>query len=109
MPPKFPALRESFRQGAYNITTHGYEEMESDGITVAVLETAIGGDAPEVIEDYPQDDRAASCLVLGWTGPSEPIHTVIAYWSEAPILITAYRPNLVVWEEDYRTRKETNQ
>lgn len=104
MPPDLSFFVSNFRQQRYGITTHGYEEMEADRITVALLEEAIGCDTPEIIEDYPLDPRGPSCLVLSWVSPDEAIHTVLAYWSELPILITAYRPNMEVWEGDNRTR-----
>lgn len=87
------AISESFRQGKYSITRHGYEELDNDGITIEHLELAIGHDSPEIIEDYPYDPRGASCLVLGWCDPGEPIHVCMGVSDDKPEVITAYIPN----------------
>ena len=79
--------------------------MVDDNITRAMLRNAIGWDAPEIVEDYPEDRRGSSCLILAWMTSEQPLHAVVAYWSEIPQVITVYRPNLERWHEDYRTRR----
>lgn len=66
-----------------------------------VLETG------EVIEDYPNDTPYPSRLVLGWHG-SRPIHVVAAENSveQQTIVITAYEPNLITWEPDFKRRRK---
>ena len=105
MPPNLSSLTDCFRRGSYDITKHGYIEMANDGIAIADLELAIGSDAPEVIKDYPDDRYGSSCLMLAWPTPSTAIHAVVAYWSESPILVTAYKPSRDLWEEDFKTRR----
>jgi hypothetical protein len=59
-----------------------------------------------VIEDYPEDARGHSCLMLGWGDGSRPIHVVCAPKSDYLAVITAYLPNPSQWELDWRTRRE---
>lgn len=100
-----PYLPRYFQEGDYDIQPHGYEELRDDAITIGSLEDAIGGDAPEVIEDYPLHQRGACCLLLAWPSPHEAIHVVVAYWAENPIVVTAYRPDSEKWEEGFRIRR----
>jgi len=59
----------------------------------------------EVIEDYPEDARGHSCLMLGWGYGGRPIHVVCAPKSEYLAIITVYIPHEALWESDWRTRK----
>lgn len=93
MPFNLDRISEFFRTGRYAITKHGYEELDNDGITIERLEIAIGHDSPEIIEDYPNDPRGASCLVLGWFEPDHPIHVCVSMSSDEPEVVTAYRPS----------------
>jgi hypothetical protein len=60
----------------------------------------------EVIEDYPEDVRGHSCLMLGWGDGGRPVHVVCAPKSDYLAIITAYIPSEQQWEPDWRTRKE---
>lgn len=60
----------------------------------------------EIIEDYPEDVRGHSCLMLAFPPTSDrPIHIVCAPRDEYLAIISAYVPTLDKWEPDYRTRK----
>lgn len=61
----------------------------------------------EVIEDYPEDVRGHSCLLLGHGADSRPLHVVCAPKTEYLAIITAYLPNSDQWEDDWRTRKSS--
>ena len=60
----------------------------------------------EVIEDYPEDVRGHSCLLLGRGEDSRAIHIVCAPKAEYLVVITAYLPEGQDWSEDFRRRKE---
>jgi len=47
----------------------------------------------EVIEDYPEDLRGHSCLILGFGQSNRPIHIVCAPKNEYLAIITAYLPD----------------
>lgn len=107
MPPSdWPALLASFAQGVYNVTIHGFQEMGRDQITIDTLESTLGRNAPELLEDYPDDYRGPCCLILAWTPNNVPLHAVIGYGGDSPDVVTVYSPpDLVIWEPDFRTRR----
>ena len=58
----------------------------------------------EIIENYPEDQRGHSCLVLGHTGDGQPIHSVCAFdLSGTLVIVTAYFPEPPKWK-DPKTR-----
>ncbi len=62
-------------------------------------------DGLELLENYPEDPRGHSYLVLGFTGQNQPIHAVCAEHEGVLVLITVYRPDPEVWQ-NHRVRKE---
>jgi hypothetical protein len=58
----------------------------------------------EIIEDYPDDARGHSCLMLGAGADERPIHVVCAPKDEYLAIITAYRPEPEDWSGDFRVR-----
>ena len=77
------------------------ERMISTAEVRQILETG------EIIEDYPDDPRGHSCLILGHGNDRRPIHVVCAPKAEYLAIITAYLPSPDAWADDFRTRKET--
>lgn len=60
----------------------------------------------EVVEDYPEDVRGHSCLLLGFEEPSHaPIHVVCSPKDDYLAVITAYRPGTDQWTGDFRRRR----
>jgi len=59
-----------------------------------------------VVEDYPEDVRGHSCLILGQGDGGRPIHVVCAPKTSYLTIITAYLPNPEQWESDWQIRKE---
>lgn len=68
----------------------------------ADVERAIAGG--EIVEDYPDDVRGHSCLVLGFRGAGQPIHVVCAPKDEYLAIITAYLPDPEQWTPVFRRR-----
>lgn len=58
----------------------------------------------EVIEDYPEDARGHSSLMLGFDHASRPIHIVCSPKDEYLSIITAYLPDEDKWSSDFRER-----
>ena len=75
------------------------DRMISTGDIRAVIEHG------EVIEDYPQDARGHSCLMLHFTD-KRPLHIVCAPKDDYLAIITAYIPNDQEWESGYQKRKK---
>ena len=59
----------------------------------------------ELIEDYPEDLRGHSCLLLGWPGDMA-LHVVCSAKEDYLAIITAYRPDPRRWQPGLRKRKE---
>jgi len=58
-----------------------------------------------VIEDYPQDKYAPSCLLLGFTKTGRPLHIQASYTeSEMVRIITLYEPDPKEWIEFEKRR-----
>lgn len=61
----------------------------------------------EIIEDYPEDARGHSCLLLGFSDQHHhrPIHVVCSPKTDYLAIITVYVPSLNKWNSDFKTRK----
>ena len=65
-------------------------------------------DAPEIIEDYPNDPRGSSCLVWGIIGDGRVAHVVCRNLPDSRV-ITAYFPSETEpenWRDNYRERRQ---
>jgi hypothetical protein len=59
----------------------------------------------EVIEDYPEDPRGHSCLMMGLGEGKRPIHVVCSPKNDYLAIITAYLPDPEKWTEDFKHRR----
>ena len=59
----------------------------------------------DLIEDYPEDVRGHSCLILGYGDDRRPIHVVCSPKADYLAVITAYEPDPAQWEADCQTRR----
>jgi len=62
--------------------------------------------AGRLIEDYPEDRRGHSCLILGYGKEKRPIHVVCSPKLEFLAIITAYLPSEDEWEGDFSKRRK---
>lgn len=74
-------------------------------ITTSELHKVV--DTGEVIEDYPEDVRGHSCLLLGFGEENRAIHIVCAPKDEYLAIITAYLPSAGEWSEDFKMRSKS--
>ncbi len=100
-------IRELVRQGSVRISEHGYDELAADGI---LAREAVEGFASAIlVEDYPNYRKGACVLVRETVNDGRHIHVV---WgipkgkTEPAVLITAYRPDPNLWENDFLRRKQ---
>lgn len=98
-------IRSLVRQGRYRLSVHAERERDTDQILITHFEEALASERLELLEDYPDDPRGHSHLLLGFTEQDEPIHTVCAIHEGTVVIITVYRPNPELWE-NLRVRKE---
>ncbi len=98
----FQALKQQCSQGNYEISLHAEKERYAEAISLSDIEAAIA--SGEVLEDYPNDPRGESCLILGYA-EGRPVHIVCGYTSTQSIrVITVYLPKSPKWI-DARTRR----
>ncbi|MFQ5686051.1 MAG: DUF4258 domain-containing protein [Candidatus Scalindua sp.] len=87
-------------------TLHALDEMNAEDELISkdeVREVILHG---EIIEDYPEDKRGHSCLMLGFTQSERPLHLVCAPKEEYLAIITVYIPSLKYWEDNFRLRRK---
>lgn len=102
-PERLAIIRERMERGSYVVAFTHTEKLRRRRISAQNIEEAIANGA--IIEDYPDDPRGSSCLVLGHSG-QRPIHVVCGRLDADEILIiTAYEPDPDEWEADWTTRK----
>jgi len=63
-------------------------------------------DTSEIIEDYPEDARGHSALLLGQGSGGRALHVVCSPKDEYLAIITAYLPEPDEWSEDFRVRRQ---
>jgi hypothetical protein len=82
-------IQQSVDSGDYEISLHADEERLEEGLTVSELEEALK--SAELLEDYPDDPRGHSCLVLGYAS-GQLVHVVCGLTQQDKlIVITVYR------------------
>ena len=85
------------RQGWYKTSHHAEVEREAETITIDDIKTAILNG--ELLEDYPDDPRGSSCLMLGTAEDGRSLHIVLTILTqiEQVLIITVYVPTLPKW------------
>ena len=58
----------------------------------------------DIIEDYSEDVRGHSCLILGFGTKQRPIHVVCLSKEVYLAIITAYLPAPRLWADDFKKR-----
>jgi len=87
-------------------TQHALDEMNAEEEIITPEEVRKVVLEGEIIEDYPEDKRGHSCLILGYSESGRPIHVVCATKADYLGIITAYVPALNKWTADFKVRKE---
>jgi len=84
---------------------HAIRQMSRPDRLISSAEVRNVIDMGEVIEDYPEDSRGHSCLLLGEGEGHRPIHVVCAPKADYLAIITAYVPSADEWDVSYRQRR----
>jgi hypothetical protein len=85
---------------------HAVSQMNSPDRMISTQEVRSVLLRGELIEDYPDDVRGHSCLMLGRGTEDRPVHVVCAPKREYLAVITAYLPSPGHWASDWRTRRK---
>ena len=84
---------------------HAVQQMARPERMISTAEVRQVVSTGEIIEDYPDDPRGHSGLMLGHGNDRRPIHVVCAPKAEYLAIITAYLPSPDAWINDFRTRR----
>ena len=83
---------------------HAVKQMSRTVRMIRTVEVRRVIEAGEVIEDYPEDARGHSCLILGHGDDGRAIHVVCAPKPDYLAVVTAYLPDQGQWQEEFRLR-----
>jgi hypothetical protein len=99
-------LRGLISEGHILISEHGYNELAEDGITAR--EVIAGIHDAVMVEEYPDYPKGPCILVLQKDQKGKPIHVVWGIpkgYNKPVVLVTAYRPDLELWDENFTERR----
>ena len=85
---------------------HAVRQMSKPDRMITTKDIRLVIENGELIEDYPEDARGHSCLMLG-TADNRPVHVVCSLKKEYLAIITAYIPDDQEWENNYKKRKKS--
>ncbi len=89
----------------YLFLPHAMRQMNRPERMISTREIRLVIELGEIIENYPDDARGHSCLMLGYGEAERAIHVVCAPKDDYLAIITAYLPGKVEWDEDCKTRR----
>jgi hypothetical protein len=92
----FEQIRQQLTAGEFEFTRHALRRAVERNISEPEICQAAGNAG--IIEDYPDDKYAPSCLVLGFTLKNRPLHLQVSYADTDKVrLITLYQPDPNEW------------
>ena len=95
-------IQEIIRFRNYRLSLHAIERIARRRISVSDIEEALLSNGAEIIENYPNDPRGPSCLVLGFLANAIPLHIQCTY-PPSVVIVTAYGPSPEEWR-NWRVR-----
>ena len=84
---------------------HAIRQMSRPARMISAAEVQTVALQGELIEDYSNDVRGHSCLLLGFGESDRPVHVVCSPKDDYLAIITAYLPDPAQWSEDFRRRR----
>ena len=84
---------------------HAIRQMSRFDRMITSQEVQTVAETGRLVEDYPEDSRGHSCLLLGFGDGGRPVHVVAAPKGEYLAIITAYVPDPAQWSPDFLRRK----
>jgi len=83
---------------------HALRQMTRPERMISTIEIQSVLENGEVVEDYTEDPRGHSCLMLGYGENRRPIHVACSPKKDFLAIITAYIPDENEWSSDFKTR-----
>ena len=96
-------ILDQLRAGEFEFSHHAFRRAIERNISDSeIIQAAENG---RIIEEYPEDKYAPSCLILGFTNAGRPIHIQVSFvGSDLVKIITLYQPDESEWI-DYSKRR----
>lgn len=96
-------IRTQLSVGQFEFSRHAFKRAVERNISEFEIRQA--GIQARIIEDYPDDKYAPSCLLLGFTATRRPLHVQVSYVDTDLLkIITIYEPDETEWY-DYSRRR----
>jgi len=96
-------IRRQLTAGQFEFSHHAFKRAIERNISE--LEIRQAGEQARIIEDYPDDKYAPSCLLLGFSKAGRPLHIQASYVeSDVLKIITIYEPDPKEWYDHSRRR-----
>ena len=96
-------IQNYLKDEAVYVTEHAANRMKERRITTKDITQCIR--SGEIIEQYPDDFPAPSCLIYGHDASGAIMHLVASDEKDCSHIITAYYPDTIKFEEDLKTRR----
>lgn len=98
-------IKRKVGEGKYAVSFTHTEKLRLRRIKTGDIEQAVK--SGNIIENYPNDPRGPSCLVLGRIGDRALHILFVRLEAEEILVVTAYEPDPEEWENDWQTSKAT--
>lgn len=96
-------IRQRLVAGTFEFSRHAFKRVVERDISERDIRKV--GRHASIIENYPDDKYAPSCLLLGFTDAGRPLHIQVSYIeSDMLKIITIYQPDPEEWY-DYSRRR----
>ncbi len=95
-------IREKIASGKWKFTIHALEQCDEREIDISSVIVALT--KGEIIEDYPEDSRGHSCLVLGHC-ERRPLHIVCGSHEDELVIVTVYIPEFAKWIDNKKRKR----
>lgn len=90
-------IKLKIKYNQYELSAHAEDERQADKIPLGDIEKALL--RGEILENYPNDPRGPSCLILGFGIEGYPIHIICGKTKlEWLRIITVYIPSPPKWK-----------
>ncbi len=106
--PNIEEIRDKIANNQFELSKHAVDQSISRQIRLQEIREAIANG--QIIEDYPNDKYAPSCLICGLTKTGKTIHIQSSYPSRPLVkIITVYEPDPQKWNNDFTIRRNNNE
>jgi hypothetical protein len=106
--PNIEDIQDKIANNQFELSKHAVDQSISRQIRLQEIRKAIFNG--QIIEDYPDDKYAPSCLICGLTKAGKTIHIQTSYPSRPLVkIITVYEPDPQKWNNDYTIRRNNNE